>query len=305
MRRINYLLILLSLTAPFLLCAQVESVFNDIRMKDPLQTVAQKLEDVSEDTRIISVEDPRFPLALKQEEHLVCTNVKTDLGLISRVVFTFADDRLEYILSEGNVVSVFAEKRKDTSMVYMDYEVYFTDKLFLNKKKDLAWILTEEASHPNLFTWVNPYIDPEFQPDAQSIYSTRIPSFLEMGSSLDEMKPVLEKHSEFTYTQELDGSDPNAQVQVDCFGVEYLGFPRKVEARFGDNKLNVVWILTGKGDEERIRKALIDEYGQPIYVNEDWEIFHDWQVGLRKDKPEVLLMEKSIGLYYKTSYFKQ
>ena len=87
--------------------------------------------------------------------------------------------------------------------------------------------------------------------------------------------------------------------------MDYLGFPRKAEARFGDNKLNVVWILTAKGEEDRIRKALTAQYGDPIFVNENWEIFDNWQVGLRKDKPEVLLIKKQIGLEYKKSFFKQ
>jgi hypothetical protein len=50
---------------------------------------------------------------------------------------------------------------------------------------------------------------------------------------------------------------------------------------------------------------LTNQYGEPIFVNEEWEVFNNWQVGLRKDKPEVLLIEKKIGLEYKTSYFKQ
>lgn len=295
----------LILIFPILLSAQAESLFNNISMKEPLQLVAQKLNVISESSVIISIEEPSFPLAFDKEEHLVCTNVKTKHGLIDKVVFTFADDSLEYIISKGNVYSVFTEKRIDTSKVYMDYEVYFSDKLFLNKKMDLAWILTNEAMHPNLFTWVNPYLDLDYQNQAKKNRANLIPTFLKMGASMEELKPVFEKNSDFTVIEELDGKDPNAQVQINCFGVEYLGFPRKVEARFGDNKLNVVWILTGKGDEDRIREALIDQYGQPIFVNKDWEIFNDWQVGLRKDKPEVLLMEKKIGLGYKTSYFKQ
>ena len=39
--------------------------------------------------------------------------------------------------------------------------------------------------------------------------------------------------------------------------------------------------------------------------NDEWEIFNNWLVGLRKDKPEILLMEKKIALEYKTRYFKQ
>jgi hypothetical protein len=163
--------------------------------------------------------------------------------------------------------------------------------------------MTEEAMHTNLFTWENPYLNSDYK--AKSNYSDKIPAFLKMGHSIDELKPLLETNSSFTNIEELDGSDPNAQLQINCFGVNYLGFPRKIEARFGDNKLNVVWILTAKGEENRIRKALINQYGRPIFVNDDWEIFNDWQVGLRKDKPEILLMKKEIGLEYKTSYFKQ
>jgi hypothetical protein len=298
-------LVFFLLVSPVILMAQAESVFNDIRMEESLDIVLKKVKEISEDCKMVSIDEPGFPLAMDKEEHLVCTNVKTDNGIVGKVVFTFADDKLEYIMSKGNVNRVFAEKRSDTSRAYMEYDVYFSDRLFLNKRKDLAWILTEESLHTNLFAWINPYLDPNYKPQEKSSEADNVPAFLKMGALLDDLKPVLEKNSDFIQTEKLDGSDPNAQIQINCFGVEYLGFPRKVEARFGDNKLNVVWILTGKGEEDRIREALINQYGQPIFVNEDWEIFHDWQVGLRKDKPEVLLMEKNIGLGYKKSYFKQ
>ena len=82
---------------------------------------------------------------------------------------------------------------------------------------------------------------------------------------MDEIKPVLESNSDFINIEELDGSDPNAQLQINCFGINYFGFPRKIEARFGDDKLNVVWILTAKGEEDRKRKALTHQYGKPIF----------------------------------------
>lgn len=109
----------------------------------------------------------------------------------------------------------------------------------------------------------------------------------------------------FVHEMELDGSDPNAQLQLNCFGIEYAGFPRKIEARFGDGKLNMVWILTGKGEENRIREKLKTEYGEPVFVNDTWEIFDGWTVGLRKDKPELLLLTKELGQFYKKEYFKQ
>ncbi len=295
----------LFLVFPFILFAQVESVFNDIRMGESIQIVAQKLNDISEDTNLISVKEPSFPLAINKEEHFVCINVKTDYGIISSVVFTFADDRLKYIEARGNVNEVLKSKIADTARVYLDYDVYVSEKLFLKKEEDVAWILTGEGMHTNLFAWGNPYLKSDYKNLIQSKSSGQLPVFIKMGASLDELKPVLKAKSKFTNTEELDGTDPNAQLQINCFGVDYLRFPRKIEARFGNGILNVVWILTGKGEEDRIRKALTSQFGNPIFVNKDWEVFNDWQVALRKDKPEVLLMEKKIGLEYKTSYFKQ
>lgn len=298
-------LALLLLIFPLLLSAQAESVFNDIRMNQSLQVVTQKLNDISETSNIITVESPIFPLANSKEQHLVCSQVTTDDGIIDRVVFTFADDKLTYIEARGNVVHTLTAKRTDTARAYIDYEVYWDEKLFVKKKEDAAWILTEEATHTNLFAWENPYLHPDGKNKLNPKSSDLLPAFIKMGASFDELNPLLEANSKFTNRQELDGSDPNAQFQINCFGVDYLGFPRKIEARFGDNNLNVVWILTGKGEEDRIRKALVSQFGDPIFVNDSWEIFNNWQVGLRKDKPEVLLIEQKIGLEYKTSYFKQ
>ena len=231
--------------------------------------------------------------------------MKTENGTIESVVFTFADDKLVYIEARGGSYKAFISNRTDTARTYMDYEIFPKDKLFLKKEKDVAWIMNEEAMHVNLFTWENPHVEYGNRPSDASKLSLEIPVFLKMGSSINDIKPVLESNSDFTNIEELDGSDPNAQLQINCFGVDYLGFPRKVEARFGDDTLNVVWILTAKGEEDRIRKALINQYGKPIFKNNDWEIFNNWQVALRKDKPEVLLVEENIGLAYKKSFFKQ
>lgn len=293
------------LITPCMFYAQTESIFNGVKLNESLEKTVQKLKEISKTVDTISVDNPNFPLAKLKEEHLVCSQVKTSNGIIDKVVFTFADDTLKYIEARGNVQKVFVSKRIDTARVYLNYDVYVADRMFLNKNKDAAWILTKEAMHTNLYAWENPYMNLSYKDETEPNSSDQIPAFIKMGATIDELKPILEAHSTFTNTEKLDGSDPNAQIQINCFGVDYLGFPRKIEARFGDNKLNVVWILTGKGEEDRIRRALMNQYGNPIFSNNDWEIFNNWQVGLRKDKPEVLLMEKTIGLEYKTSYFKQ
>ncbi len=300
------ILAFLSLILPLVISAQVEAVFNDIRLNQTLQIVAQKLNEISEKSNIISVETPSFPLANSKEEHLVCSQVKTDNGIINKVILTFADNKLKYIEARGNVVDALTSKLTDNSIIYLSYDVYVTEKLFLKKNDDIAWILTEEAMRNYLFAWENPYLNSDHNIEKKPTSSVQIPSFIKMGTALNELKPILEAKSNFTSTEELDGTDPYAQIQINCFGIEYLGFPRTFEARFGDNILNVVWMLTGKGEEDRIRKALTNQYGKSIFVNDNWEIFNNWQVALRKDKPEVLLMEKKIGLEYKNSnYFEQ
>ena len=296
---------ILLLLFPAVILAQAESIFNGIVLNESLETVTQKLNPISETSNLISIENPSFPLAENKEDHLVCTKVKSNNGTVDKVVFTFADGKLKYIEARGNTVNTFTSKRKDTARTYMDYSVYVKDRLFVNEKNDASWILTQEAMHTNLFTWENPYLNSNYKRSTKINHSNEIPEFLIMGESLEKLKPILDANSKFTTTEELDGSDPNAQLQINCFGLDYLGFPRKAEARFGDEKLNVVWILTAKGEEDRIRKALIEQFGEAIFINEDWEIFNNWQVGLRKDKPEVLLMKQEIGLDYKTSYFKQ
>lgn len=293
------------LLIPIIMFSQAESLFNGVQLEESVEAVTKKMTSISGKVKLVNVEKPSFPLAKNKETHLICSNVTTENGTIAKVIFTFADDRLSYIEARGDVLKVLTGKRMDTAKTYMDYEVYFKDKLFLNKKKDIAWIMNEGCIHANLFTWENPYLNPDHKIIVNADPQNKIPEFLEMGESIDDLRPVLEAHSKFIQTEELDGSDPNAQVQINCFGVDYAGFPRKIEARFGNDKLNVVWILTGKGEEDRIRQALTAQYGDPIYINDDWEIFNNWQVGLRKDKPEVLLMTRELGLEYKTSYFKQ
>lgn len=297
------LLFTLLLCLPLLLNAQAELILNRIGMNEQAETVTGKIEAISGNTKMISVAKPTFPLAQHSEKHLLADQLKTTHGTLEKAIFTFADDKLVLVQAMGNVEEVFSSKRKDTAITYLDYKFYPKDKLMVNTKNDMAWILTDGGLHANLFTWENPYFQPEYMTPEE--FSKEVPAFLEMGATLETIRPKLEANSTFVVEEELDGADPNAQLQLNGFGVEYMGFPRKVEARFGDEILNVVWILTGKGEEDRIRQALLAEFGEPVFTSPEWEIYNNWTVGLRMDKPEVLLMRQEIGLKYKTSYFKQ
>lgn len=283
---------------------QSSQISKNISIYDNYESVLDEMTRLSESVKTIDIKSPLFPLAKESEVHLICHNVKTQHGLIAKAVFSFSDDQLNYIEATGNIKSSIYEHQTDTARTYMNYAVFFKDGLFVDLEEDRAWVLSKEAMHVNLFTWKNPYLLSD-ESSAPKEFNQKIPAFLKMGATYELLKADLEKNSSFTHREELDGSDPNAQYQINCFGVNYLGFPRKVEARFGNDRLNVVWILTGKGEEDRIRQALINEFGPPVYENKDWEIYNNWQVGLRKDKPEILLIEQELGLVYKKNYFKQ
>ena len=271
-------------------------------MNESLATVQTKLNDIVATSKVITVKHTVFPLAKDKEQHLICSDIKTETGTISKAVFTFSDDQLTNIEARGNVLESLTTKLTDTAINYMDYTVYQKQMLFFNTKKDIGWILTDEALFSHLFTWENPYLDTK---RSEALPNTGlIPAFLQMGATFEDLEAPFEANSTFTLRQDLDGSDPNAQYQINCFGVNYLGFPRKAEARFGDDKLNVVWILLGKAEEDRVRQALIKQYGPPIFTDDIWEVYNNWQVAHRKDKPEVLLMEQQIGLDYMKEYIK-
>ena len=298
--------LLLGLTLlPILAFSQAEQVFNEIQFYEPLSTVQEKLEGISQSAELIVPEEVSFPLAKLNEAHLVVSNIKTKNGTIGKAVFTFSDNQLTNIEAQGNAIKVLMESDRDSLDTYMDYLVDFKKGILGKVENDKVWILSEEALHINLFTWENPYLNAIHGSVPKYSASAKIPDFLQMGADLETLRPLLEANSDSVYEEKLDGSDPNAQLQLNCFGVPYAGFPRKVEARFGDNKLNMVWILTGKGDEDRLREQLTEIYGEPVFKNEAWEIFNDWTIGLRKDKPEVLIMTKELGQFYKKEYFKQ
>lgn len=301
--KLNNLVTLCVFLLPFISNAQAETLFNNIRFDESVAKVEIKLKDIATQKNKVVLYEPTFPLAQKQETHLIYNNINTQHGTIESLVLTFADDKLCYIEAIGNAVTCLKKDRKEEPRTYLQYEAYFSELVIMDPVKDKVWLLTKESAHPNLFTWDNPYLDQNYV--APKIDNDEIPSFIKMGASITKLEPIFKSNSLFTNSEELDGSDPNAQIQINCFGVNYLGFPRKIEARFGNEKLNTVWILTGKGEEDRIRQALIKNYGTPIFVNEAWEIFDNWKIGLRKDKPEILLLTQELGLFYKKEFFKQ
>ncbi|MCB0461140.1 MAG: hypothetical protein KDC81_00405 [Flavobacteriaceae bacterium] len=272
--------------------------FPTIKFGDDLTHVKNEINPISSSFQLVENKKPNFPLAKDTEVHLIANEINLKTGKLDKVAFTFADGKLTSIEAIGNIRQVFLSNRNDAAQLYMGYQVYVKDLLFIDIKNDKAWILTPEAAHVGIFTWSNPLLEKPYKLK-QYRQSVKKPSFIKMGSSIESLLPKFEARAIVTQLDTLNGKDPNAQFQINAYGIEYAGFPRKFEARFGDGELNKIWILTGKEEEDRIRKKLIKLYGKPIFVNDDWEFFEGWSVGLRKDIPEVLFVNEQMSEFYK------
>jgi len=271
--------------------AQISAIFKGVKMKDPLQTVKDKVMAHCSSVQVFAPNRPSFPLAKQKEAHLICKNYQMSKGKVAfqEVAFVFADDQLCLIEARGSLT-----KRIAFNEFYKGYKFFiYADKMVVNEAKKTVWFITDEGAHTNLFAWTNPYFiaknTKEYNPSA------RVPAMFTFGKSPEALKPIFEKNTSFLNTQTF-GKD---RVQINCFGVEYAGFPRKVEAVFNKGKLYLLWILTAKQEEDRVRQALIKTYGKAIYQDQNWEVFNDWQVMLRKDKPEVLVISKDKVPEYK------
>ena len=82
------------LIIPTLFFAQAEQQFNGVNMKESMATVQTKLKDIVASSKVITVKNTVFPLAKDKEQHLICSELKTKTGTISKAVFSFADDQL-------------------------------------------------------------------------------------------------------------------------------------------------------------------------------------------------------------------
>ncbi len=97
-------------------------------------------------------------------------------------------------------------------------------------------------------------------------------------------------------------NEPKEQIQINCFGFSFAGFDRKFEAVFGDGKLQVIWVLTAKPEEQRLRELLVADWGKPTLVNEMWEVFDGGKIALRKDKPELLILSDEMMPHYQERF---
>lgn len=271
-------------------------VIAGLAWDDAGSLVLVKLQDICRELHIQAAASVRFPLAEHTEQHVTCVDLELPAGQIASAVLVLADDRLKMVEAKGGAVQTLLGDRTDASP-YPGWQVFDGGERFADPESDTVWLLSEEALHPHLFLWPGP--DPDKATDA---VSASLPDFIQFGSKLESSTPLFEASCPAMAIREIEDiwlpHGPRMQTQIDCLGVDFAGYPRKLEAVFGDGVLELVWILTAKPEEERVRQALVDAHGPPSQVSASWEVFEGGRIALRKDVPEVLAISDRLVPYY-------
>jgi hypothetical protein len=237
---------------------------------------------------------PTLPIAQVREQQIICNGFDNDEWNLSEIAFVFGDDTLHMIEAHGDNTRAAFDHLPGETFPYAGHQANREALAFADEGRDRLVFLTEEGAHAHLILWRSKFLPSNQEKSSENQTSASPPSILRFGESLEELRAKFE--AECNFLAERPVNNPvlsrfsEQQVQLDCFGLGYAGFPRKLEAVFADGRLELAWILTGKPEENRLRDALISEFGTPTRTNRHWDEFQDGRIGLRKDKPEVLFL---------------
>lgn len=256
---------------------------------DATSILAKRCENIEEKV----VNPVTFPLAKVSEKHIICKGL-TGGGELAAVI---ADEKVVHVYGL-NVDDELVYRPGNETKTYLGYDVYRTHVLWKKKSANSITLIRKDALHPNLFVWKNPFIGRPGKADQSHPLIDGFPPILKFGSTLEKLRPVFQKNCDPLDIVETDVwlvSSPKTQIQVNCYNYYFLGFPRKIEAVFGDNILELAWILTAKQEEPRMSNKLTALYGSVQDSNDKWDLYHNGRVYLRKDKPEVLAVSKKLA----------
>jgi len=244
----------------------------------------------------IEVTATRFPAASESEVHLRCSTLTLADGRAGGdAIFTFADDKLVLIHTRGQPDNL----RPDAEPVaqFEDFDVYMPHQIIVNAKTGQSAVFGEFPIVPLAFHWDNPaWTSDPISPTKAEFF---LPPEVVFGTSLAEMTETLNEACVLPVGRSMDevwlATAPAAQFQIDCYGYEIAGYPRKLEFVFGDASLQQMWLMFDTGDIPRLRKFLTLNYGDPISVDDQYEIFDEGRLALRKDIPEIRMVSDEIA----------
>jgi hypothetical protein len=244
----------------------------------------------------IEVANTRFPAATGSEVHLRCNALALADGRSGGdAMFTFADDKL--VLFEARGASANLRPAGDPAAKVAGFEVFLPQQLLIDEPRDRAVVFGSFALAPIALHWNNPAWSSDLVSAPTSDFF--LPHEAAFGASKETMTKVLDKSCAVVRGKPIDevwlATKPAAQFQIDCYGYEMAGYPRKFEFVFGDGVLQQMWLLFDEGDVPRLRAFLTGKFGPPLQVDESYEIFDNWRIALRKDVPELRMASDTIA----------
>jgi len=228
-----------------------------------------------------TVSPTHHPFALESERHLLCETGD------QRLMVSFADDVLLQAELRGDLASALPESEPDIQ--FGPLRIYASSNLIHDVERDRVLRLTSLNEATLLAFWDNP----SWTGQQASTSPFELPAEIRFGASLEEMETALDGRCQMQRTRPIEEvwllTEPTEQHQIDCFGYEIAGYPRKLEMVFGDGQLEQIWLIVGPAEIERLRARYTVELGAPTQESETYIVFDDWALTLRKDVPEILL----------------
>lgn len=248
-----------------------------------------RLEEACQAQQRFDVSPTVFPNAETSETHILCRGYTLPDGRAAGdAVMTFADGTLVAIETRGAVEAMRPEA--DPVAEIDGFEVFMPDMVVTHAATGQAFAIADLELAWMPLGWDNPVWRNE-SPEVP-VAPFAVPEIIRFGSDVAAIEAEAEHACSFAVLRDIDEAwlltEPERQQQLDCVGPVVAGYPRKLELVFGDGQLEQVWLLLGPADVPRLRDLLVARYGPPVHIDATYEVFDDWHIALRKDRPELL-----------------
>lgn len=125
------------------------------------------------------------------------------------------------------------------------------------------------------------------------------PTVIRFGATVVEIQTAVANSCQTINVREINppflDNVKQKQMQIDCEGFPFLGGARHAEFVFRDDSLEMVWIMTTPAEQESIRAAMHEAYGDVSVRNANYEAFVHARVALRVKPAEVLFYSEKIA----------
>lgn len=283
----KYILLLFILTT-------LKSISQDLvglSLGDTYKKILPMLKEKSAEVEIYDDKIKLLPIAKENTIHVVSRKFKVSEKLtIDKIIFTFTDDRLNLVQSLDSRFVRFVQDNSSSSeaVPYAGYTVYpKTGFVISNKNSSVSWLQPQHL-HSHIFLWTNPLLINSSIADDPVDF--KILNGVELGMSIEKVKQIMKPLAYIEEKPIKPSRYPIAKedFQLNSYGYSYGGFPRKIEFIFLDGELKVIWILTAKEEEGRIKASFSRQFGNPIRESKKY-IYFNRNMRIRKDVSEILI----------------